>query len=600
MICRSCRLPLALCAIAILTPWGSARPDLAETEAAPPASRSIQPTDVAEAIHHLLSSNDGAVNHPDRAALRAIYAPGHLLWTSAGRPTPNARAAQSILAGAASDGLDPGSYGIDDLSRRASALEVGSTTAADVAAFDVVLSMTMLRYMRHLHLGLVDPQTMGFGLNVQAEQHDFVSLLREALANQRIAEMVRELAPPIVQYRLLRDMLARYRGLAAEEFAPLLSPSGSVHPDSSYEGLFGLYQRLVAFGDLPAGSPPSRTDLLYEGPLVEAVKRFQERHGLDPDGILGSATHAALHVAPAVRLRQIELALERLRWLPDLDQRRFIALNIPMFQLWAWDTVPPSGAPTLGMRAIVGRALHTRTPVFVDEMQAVLFRPYWNVPRSILRNELLPLITRDARYLEGHDMELVIGEGPHATVVESSPENLALLRQGRLRVRQRPGPRNALGLVKFDFPNADNVYMHGTPTPQLFSRPRRDFSHGCVRVEDPVMLATWVLQGEPGWTQERVVAAMSAERSTSVKLSQPIQVILFYLTAVVMPEDGTVTVRTGSLRARRKARTGTRGPSEGVALTSGGRGPCRRARNWRSGSSRLRPGQLRSPHRADR
>jgi murein L,D-transpeptidase YcbB/YkuD len=211
-----------------------------------------------------------------------------------------------------------------------------------------------------------------------------------------------------------------------------------------------------------------------------------------------------------------------------------------MFQLWAWDGVPPSGAPTLGMRAIVGRALRTRTPVFVDEMQAVTFRPYWNVPHSILRNELLPLIARDPLYLERHDMEIVRGEGAHAAIVERSDEALAQLRAGRLRVRQRPGPRNALGLVRFDFPNADNVYMHGTPTPELFSRTRRDFSHGCVRVEDPVTLATWALQGEPDWTRERVVAAMSGDISRSVNLSRPIQVILFYLTAVVMPEDGIV------------------------------------------------------------
>jgi murein L,D-transpeptidase YcbB/YkuD len=178
--------------------------------------------------------------------------------------------------------------------------------------------------------------------------------------------------------------------------------------------------------------------------------------------------------------------------------------------------------------------------VFADAIRAVIFRPYWNVPRSIVRHELLPIVRRDPGYLERHDMELVRGDGAEATVVIPIEENLDLLAQGKLSLRQRPGPTNALGLVKFDFPNVNNVYMHDTPAAELFSRSRRDFSHGCVRVEDPVTLATWALKDEPEWSRTRVIAAMSAGRSTSVKLSRPIQVILFYVTAAVMPEDGTV------------------------------------------------------------
>jgi murein L,D-transpeptidase YcbB/YkuD len=395
--------------------------------------------------------------------------------------------------------------------------------------------------MRHLHLGLVDPRTIGFKLDVQVEKHDFVSMLRDAIANDRLVVAVRELAPPVVQYQLLRNTLERYRALAAStRLSPLPPHSRSVHPGESYEGLLAVHQRLVVFGDLPGDTPPPGDSEPYEEPLVEAVRRFQDRHGLEPDGILGAATNAALRVTPASRVRQLELALERLRWLPDLDERRFIALNIPMFQLWAWDTVPPNGAPTLGMRAIVGRAIGTRTPVFADAIRAVIFRPYWNVPRSIVRHELLPIVRRDPGYLERHDMELVRGDGAEATVVIPIEENLDLLAQGKLSLRQRPGPTNALGLVKFDFPNVNNVYMHDTPAAELFSRSRRDFSHGCVRVEDPVTLATWALKDEPEWSRTRVIAAMSAGRSTSVKLSRPIQVILFYVTAAVMPEDGTV------------------------------------------------------------
>jgi murein L,D-transpeptidase YcbB/YkuD len=192
------------------------------------------------------------------------------------------------------------------------------------------------------------------------------------------------------------------------------------------------------------------------------------------------------------------------------------------------------------MGVIVGRALNTQTPVFAEEMRYLIFRPYWNVPSSILRKEILPTLARDPDYLRRQDMEIVSGPGDDARPVAMSEESMAGLRRGTLRVRQRPGPKNSLGLVKFVFPNDLDVYMHGTPTPQLFGRARRDFSHGCVRVEDPIALAQWALQDQPQWTRDRILDAMHATGSQRVSLTRPIQVILFYVTAVVMPEDGTI------------------------------------------------------------
>jgi murein L,D-transpeptidase YcbB/YkuD len=232
--------------------------------------------------------------------------------------------------------------------------------------------------------------------------------------------------------------------------------------------------------------------------------------------------------------------MERLRWLPHLSPQGFLAVNIPMFRLWGWGVVPPDGAPAFDMNVIVGRALDTETPVLIEEMRFVTFRPYWNVPPSITRAEILPALARDPAYLDRQDMEIVAGQSDEATPVPVTPENLDRLRRGELRVRQRPGPKNSVGLVKFSFPNDDNIYMHGTPATYLFGRPRRDFSHGCVRVEDPVALALWVLRDQPEWTRDRILAAMNGPRPLRVNLTRPVQVILFYLTAVVMPEDGLV------------------------------------------------------------
>jgi murein L,D-transpeptidase YcbB/YkuD len=170
----------------------------------------------------------------------------------------------------------------------------------------------------------------------------------------------------------------------------------------------------------------------------------------------------------------------------------------------------------------------------------VIFRPYWNVPQSIVRNEILPKLTRDPEYLEREDMEILSGSGEDGGAIEPTSENLARLKRGALRLRQRPGPRNALGLVKFVFPNETDVYLHATPAAQLFNESRRDFSHGCVRVEDAVALAEWALKDDAQWTPDRILSAMIGTQTFSVRLARPIQVLLFYTTAVVMPEDGTI------------------------------------------------------------
>jgi len=199
-----------------------------------------------------------------------------------------------------------------------------------------------------------------------------------------------------------------------------------------------------------------------------------------------------------------------------------------------WDSLPPASVPTVSSDVIVGRALSTHTPVFAEDLREVILRPYWNVPPSILRTEILPQVRRDAGYLQKHDMEIVPSGGSAA--VPATPENIARLGRG-LDLRQRPGPGNSLGLAKFIFPNDENVYMHGTPAQQLFSRVRRDFSHGCIRLEDPGRFAAWVLRDQSAWTRERIEAAMQGERPTRVNLKEPLTVVIFYDTVHVNSED---------------------------------------------------------------
>ena len=296
--------------------------------------------------------------------------------------------------------------------------------------------------------------------------------------------------------------------------------------------------RLEVYGDLEAGSPittaPDGTPL-YEGALVDAVKRFQRRHILDADGVVGAATIAALNVPVAARVRQLEMAMERGRWLPRLDDAPSIFVNVPLFRLWASD--PLHGEEPVRMKVVVGKSLRHHTPMFIENMQYVIFRPYWNPPPSIVKNEILPSIRRDPAYFEKEDLEIVASGETDAEAFPPTPENLEAVASGRLFIRQKPGPANSLGLAKFIFPNRANVYMHGTPAGHLFARTRRDFSHGCIRVEDPTTLAEWVLHEVPGWTRERIEGAMQGDGPTQVNLPEPLRVVIFYDTVHVNSEN---------------------------------------------------------------
>jgi murein L,D-transpeptidase YcbB/YkuD len=225
------------------------------------------------------------------------------------------------------------------------------------------------------------------------------------------------------------------------------------------------------------------------------------------------------------------LTLERLRWTPLLQGRRMIVVNVPEFVLRAYEVSDGRVDVQLAMKVIVGKAMDTRTPLFDEDMRAIEFSPYWNVPPSIARAEVVPRLRRDPGYFAQQGFEFVTAGG--AVVNELSAAHLDAVVRSGWRIRQRPGARNALGGIKFVFPNRNNIYLHHTPAESLFGRDRRDFSHGCIRVEQPLALARFVLQGEPGWTEERIRAAMETGESSTLRLSQPVPVLIAYSTVIV-------------------------------------------------------------------
>jgi murein L,D-transpeptidase YcbB/YkuD len=270
---------------------------------------------------------------------------------------------------------------------------------------------------------------------------------------------------------------------------------------------------------------------------VEAVIRFQGRHGLAQDGIIGAKTFAALNTPPADRLRQIGLTLERWRWMPDDLGHRPLVINVPEFRLYAFEPAPDGGYRlALNMDVIVGKSFpRFQTPVFRGDMSYLVFSPFWNVPESIQRRELAPRIAEDPAYLADNHFQIVASYALSAEPLPADSANLERVLAGELKLRQAPGPDNALGVAKFMFPNNHAVYLHGTPAMGLFSKDKRDFSHGCIRIADPPRLAAYVLSQEPGWDRARVDAVIADGERRAVSLSRALAVFVLYGTAVVEP-----------------------------------------------------------------
>lgn len=356
---------------------------------------------------------------------------------------------------------------------------------------------------------------------------DPLAHLNEAVEKDRVAEALTELQPQHREYTTLRDALIAYRDIAAKGGWPLVPSTLKLKPGQATPDAAALAARLAVTGDYSGTRPTS-----YDTALQDAVKRFRTRHGLAAAGVIGAETLAALNVPVQARIQQIELNLERWRWLPANLGDRYILVNVPEMRL----RVHEGGNVPLSMAVVVGTPA-TPTPIFNDEMKYVVLSPYWNVPDSIAQGETLPGLMKDPNYLARNNMEIVDQDGNTVAPDDMDPSAL-----DRYRFRQRPGKANSLGLVKFMFANQYNVYLHDTPADSLFARAGRAFSHGCVRVEDPMALAKYVLRDQPEWTTEAIDAAMHSGKEKSVSLKEPIPVYLGYWTAHV-DQDGILHFR---------------------------------------------------------
>ncbi len=492
----------------------------------------------------LLSKSANA--HGAAEALQQVYASADdaPLWSRQGEPSAAARALLGALRDADSYGLSAEEYAGAALTHELDALPADEPARAQaLGRFDARLSAAALHFIADLHFGRVSPEAAGFKLEQAPEPFDLAQALRSIAQASDVDGAVSAVEPTFYHYKRLKEALGLYRKLAQEhehELAPLPPIKTSVKPGEAYAGAAALRRRLELLGDLARREEPAADDTSFDADLSAGVRSFQARHGLNADGVLGKGTLAALNVPLAQRIRQLALTLERCRWLVPFKTPPII-VNIPQFQLFAFRTTEDLAADILQMPVIVGRTYaHSQTPVFEGNMRYVVLRPYWDVPYSITKREMLPKIQADPNYLARQRLELVNGQGDNSPVVAPTPENLQLLAAGKLRLRQQPGEDNALGLAKFMFPNSYNVYLHSTPAQQLFNETVRAFSHGCIRVADPLSLATLVLKDAPGdWTREKIQAAMNGTGMQRINLTQPINVLILYATALAT-EGGPV------------------------------------------------------------
>jgi murein L,D-transpeptidase YcbB/YkuD len=428
-----------------------------------------------------------------------------LLWLDGGVEQPRVAALLDAVANADSDAMRIDALPVSQLEQSLTAVAAKHPTAEQLADADVLLSATFTAFGEMMLTGQVQPAALGQSWHINPLEERVDSALALTLREDDLAAGLVRMRPQDPGYDSLRVQLFRFRDIVSHGGWDLV-PAGKALSRGTTDTptrIAALRARLAAEGFiLDSSSAPGRS--VVDARLAGAIGEFQARHGIVVDSTLGTETLDAMNVPAQYRLAQIAANLERYRWMPRSLGSRYIMVNVPQFHLEAFD----SGQKTLEMKVIVGKDyVDKATPVFSDSMEYVVFRPFWNVTPDIAAKEVFP---KGPEYLAANDMEVYNDHGRQA-------------------VRQRPGPKNSLGLVKFMFPNDYNIYLHDTPNGELFKKDIRAFSHGCIRVEKPADLAQWVL----GWPEDRVRQAMDGQDNRQVSLPKKIPVYIVYFTTFV-------------------------------------------------------------------
>lgn len=439
------------------------------------------------------------------------------LWITQGAPGPSARQLRDALRLAERDGLVPASYGLDDINRYWSA-----ASPAELACLDLLLTDAFRRYSVDVHSGRADPRDADPTWTLRAEAFDPVGALQTATRDGTLAALLNTLPPPHSGYRRLRAALEEYRALARHGGWTPIPPGPRLEPQIRHEQIALLRARLRAEGEHDVGG----NDDLYDAQLVDAVKRFQYRHGHTTDGIVGEHTRSLLNVTLEERVAQIRRTLERWRWLPRTFGEQYLLVNTAGFEL----EVIEHERRVLSMRVIVGTP-DQATPSFTAVLQSLVINPYWNVPPRIARDRLLAKQQSDPNFFRTRAFRLYRNSGKNAREIDPAGIDWRGLRPDDFtyRLRQDPGPRNSMGRLAFFLPNHFDIFLHGTPESGLFVRDTRTFSEGCIRIEHPMTLALYTLRHANDWSEEPIQRAIDALHHKTLRLPEPMPVYVLYL-----------------------------------------------------------------------
>ncbi len=456
-------------------------------------------------------------------------------WVNHKQPTQKATDAITVLHTASAHGFDSADYGEADIEALYQQIQKIDREKPEIrtplAEFDARLTAALLALGRDVALGRTSPKVIDARWKSRRAEPDFAATLNAAV-DEDLASWIDDLRPRHPEYVALQKALADVEGQRDKGGWPQVK-AASLKPGDSSPAVVALRQRLAASGHVTGDSATS-TSPVFDNDLADAVRAFQELHAVKASGIVDAPTLAAMNVPIEQRIRQVELNLERWRWMPDDFGAHHFMVNIPYFHLLA----RKDDKTVMDIRVVVGK-VGNETPLFSDEMESVVFSPYWNIPDTIAENETAPAMARDPGYLAKQNIEILRVSGGKTETVDASRVNWDNPDDLRgLAFRQRPGANNALGLVKFLFPNEFDVYLHDTPADSLFARSGRAFSHGCVRVEEPEKLAQYVLRDHSEWDAAKMEIAMRSGVEKHVRLKEKIPVHIVYFTAWVDERGG--------------------------------------------------------------
>lgn len=463
-------------------------------------------------------------------------------WFKNHQPVDRVETLQDIIAKAGNEGLDPKDYQIKDISKMLAELakvkEDSTRRNALERQIDIALTGTYMKWANDYYRGVANPHDKkDTSWLVKPNKIKLNKALLTFLGERKSRYNYYEFAPLHPEYDQLKKALATYRAQERAGGWPTLPATLNLKPGAASPAVAALRKRLLN----SAGGEEARTPLAdstkpsavpaaykYDAEVVSAVKLFQQDAGLKPTGIVSGETLKQLNVPISARIDQLILNMERWRWLPKKFEENYLLVNIPEYTLH----VIEGNKEAFNMRVIVGKVLH-ETPVFSDKMEYVVLAPYWNVPFSIIDKELRGKLTANPNYLDRLDMEVVKGWGRKATPIDPSTIDWANVTQATFKytLRRRPGPKNDLGNVKFIFPNSNDIYLHDTPHNELFSQSSRSFSHGCVRLSEPIKLATYLLRDRPEWDQATILDTIATRREKYITLKEKLPVYLVYFTA---------------------------------------------------------------------